>query len=100
MQLRADRGVEERRRDLLVLEHGADARHGAARPVLALADAHRAFVAIAQRAGFMVAIERQGDRAARALRPGSRRQTAPGAGAADDALPGRLAPLPGMAIRM
>jgi hypothetical protein len=52
MQQRRDGGVEEARRDRLALQQPADARDRLARAVLALADAHRAFVAVAQTGSF------------------------------------------------
>ena len=67
-------------------------------PVLALADAHRALVAVAQRDGLVIGVERDRDGAARAVRPLRRTQAASGPRAPDDAAPGGLRPLPGLAF--
>ena len=96
MQQRRHGGIEEARRDRFAFQQRADARHRLAVAVLALADAHRAFVAVAQRDGFVVGVEADRHRAARAVRPGLRLQAAAGAGAADDAAPGGFRPLPGL----
>ena len=98
MQQRRHRGIEERRRHRLALQQLADARHGLAVAVLALADAHRAFVGVAQRDRLVIRVEADRHRAARAVRPGLRLQAASGAGTADDAPPGGLGPLPGLAF--
>ena len=100
MQQRGDRGIEETRRDRLALQQLADARHRLAVAVLALADPHRAFVAITQRDRFVIGIEADRHRAARAVGPRLRLHAAAGAGAADDAPPRRLGPLPGFAFGM
>src|SRR5262249_57065276 len=92
-------GIEEAGGDRLALQQLADARHGLAVAVLALADAHRAFVAVAQRDRLMVGIEADRHGAARAIRPRLRLQTAAGAGPVDDAAPLRLGPLPGLLLR-
>src|SRR5262249_4241196 len=51
--------------------------------------------AVAQVAGLVVAVERERDRAARAILPGRRLERAPGPHVVDDAAPLRLGPLPG-----
>ncbi len=94
VQQRRDGGIEERDRDRLAREQAADARDRLAGAVLALADAHRAFVGVAQRDRLVIGIEAQRHGAAGAVRPGGGAQAAAGAGAADDAAPGRFGPLP------
>ena len=100
MQQRGDGRIEEACRNRLRVPAAADAGHGLAGAVLALTDAHRAHIAIAQRDRFVIRVEADRDRAARPIGPGFRLHAATGAGSADDLPPGWLGPLPWFAIRM
>jgi len=100
VQQGGDGGVEEAGLDAFALEQPADAGHGGAAAVLALADAHRALIGVAQRYGLVVGVEGDGEGAAGAAGPGGGGEAASGAGAADDAAPGGFAPLPGLAVRV
>ena len=76
-------------------EQGADARHALAGAILPLADAHGAFIGIAQRNGFVIRVEGKRNAAARPIGPGSGRQGTSGAGAAHNFAPLGFGPFPG-----
>jgi len=80
IQLGGHRGVEEAGRDSLPFQQATDARHGLAIAVLALADAHRTLVTIAQRNCVVVRIEGYRDGTARAVGPGAGGEAAGSAG--------------------
>ena len=94
MQQGGDAGVEEGRGDGVPRQKRADARHALARAVLALADPHRAGIAVAQRDGFVIRVERQRHGAASAIGPMGWLEAAARPGAFDHAAPGRLGPFP------
>ena len=98
IQQRDHGGHEEARLDVRPIEQRADARQGGAGAVLAPAELARRGPPSAQRARLVVRIERQRDRAARAVLPARRLQRAAGAHLADDAAPLRLGPLPGQIL--
>ena len=75
----ADRGDEERRRQLVLVEQPQDARHAVDRAVLAARDRFRDQVAGGEIRGRVVDVEAQADRDARAVGP--RRRLQPLAGA-------------------
>ena len=91
-------GIEEAGRNGFTLEQREDAWHGAAIAVLALADAHRAFVGVAERDGVVISVERDRHGAACAAGPGAGGKAAAGAGSTDDASPCGFRPLPGFAV--
>src|SRR6185503_13194673 len=98
IQLRDDAGDEERRLDVVALEHVEDARHAGARAVLALRQAPDRGRAFAQRAGLVVRIERQRDAHARVVLPACGFERAPGAHLVDGAAPAAFGPAPGRVV--
>src|SRR5437588_7158268 len=85
----------ERRRHVVFLHEPQDARHADAAAILAPGQAADRFATFAQGAGFMIAVERDREGAARAGLPGLRAQRAAGADVIDQLAPVFLRPLPG-----
>src|SRR5580704_13294891 len=100
MQKRGDGWIVEARRDRLTFQQPADAWDRLPRSVLALTDPHRTFIAVAQGDRLVIRVEADRDRAPRSIWPGFWPHAPPGAGAAHDAAPGGLGPLPWFSVRV
>src|SRR5271154_2540349 len=85
--------------DPVFFEHLQNSRHAHPAAILAPGEPADRVAAIAQIAGLVIAVERQGYRAARPARPLRRPQAAPGADTLDALAPLLLGPLPGFEIR-
>ncbi|MNC85710.1 hypothetical protein D3C83_13220 [compost metagenome] len=94
MQQRGDRGHVKAGLHVVAPEQIEDARHPDPRAELAPGEPADRLAAFPQIAGFVVAVEGQGDRAARAAGPLLGPQRAARAHPVDQAAPMRLGPLP------
>src|SRR5205823_13601378 len=93
---RRDRGQVEAGGHSVAAKNVEDARHAPAVAVLALRELADGAAAVTQLVGFVVGVEREGDRAARAVLPGRGLERSPGPHVIDDAAPVGLRPLPGL----
>src|ERR1700756_4139226 len=98
VEQRDDAGHIEGRGHPMPGEQFQNARDADAIAILSPRHAPDRFAAVAQLVGLVIGIERQRERASRAVLPGLRTKAAAGANLVDEAAPMRFRPLPGLQL--